>query len=60
MHLNVDVPHHKISVIKFPMIVMVLRNMTPCTLFVGKKFQEDSISSIFRADLFFFRVMALL
>jgi hypothetical protein len=56
MHQNVNVPDQEISVIKFPMIVMVLRNMTPCTLFIGNKAQEDSIPSIFRADLFFFRV----
>jgi len=56
MHLNIDVSDQEISVIKFPVIVMVLRNMTPCTLFIGNKAQEGNIPSVFRADLFFFRV----
>jgi hypothetical protein len=35
---------------------MVLRNMTPCTLFIANNVQEDSIPSVFRVDPFVFRV----
>jgi hypothetical protein len=56
MHLKVDVPDQEISVIKFLMIVMVLGNMTPCTLYIGSKVQEDNIPSIFRVDYFVFSV----
>jgi len=35
---------------------MVLRNMTPCSLFIGNSVQEDSIASAFRVDPFVFRV----
>jgi hypothetical protein len=33
---------------------MVLGNMTPCTLYIGIKVQEDSIPSIFRVVHFVF------
>ena len=54
MHLKFDISDQEISIIKFPMIVMVLGNMTPCTLYIGSKVQEESISSIFRVDHFVF------
>jgi hypothetical protein len=55
-NLKVDIHDQEISVIKFPMIFMELSKMTPCTLHIGSKVKEDRIPSIFRIDLFVFRV----
>jgi len=38
------------------MFVMVLPNITLCTLFIGNNVQEDRIPSVFRVEPFVFRV----